>query len=62
MQSDAVDREYAAGVATLSDVLDARRREYDAIIADIDTRFQLAVEQLNLIKLCGRGLISSGVE
>ena len=50
-QAAAVEREYGAGLATLTDLVEVRRNEYAARLTEIDARYDLLLERLRLLRL-----------
>lgn len=50
-QAGALDREYQWQLVTLGDLIEARRTEYQGALGEIDTRYQLMIERLNLLAL-----------
>jgi adhesin transport system outer membrane protein len=53
-QAVAVEREYEAGLVTLTDLIEVRRNEYTGRLAEIDARYDLLLERLRLLRLTAR--------
>ncbi len=52
--ADAVQREYDRGIATVPELIDAKRDYFSAALTEIDTRYELYLQQMALIADTGK--------
>jgi outer membrane protein TolC len=53
-QAAAIEREYDAGLVTLTELIEARQDEHQARLTEIETRYELLEERLRLLQLTAR--------